>query len=80
MARPIQEVSLEIQPHWNFHEDITIEDGLHLKGTRIIIPRSQMHTLLKKIHAGHPGLSSAYTEQSKLYTDLIGMTRFLILI
>ena len=31
----------EIQPYWTFHEEMTIGDGLLLKGTHIIIP----HTL-----------------------------------
>ena len=33
----IKDVPHEIQAYWTFHEDLTIEDGLVLKGIRIII-------------------------------------------
>ena len=30
----------KIQPYWTFHEELTIEDSLLLKGTRIIVPNT----------------------------------------
>ena len=36
--KTIREVPPEIQPYWTFQEELTIEDRLVLKGTRIIIP------------------------------------------
>ena len=32
---PIQDMPLKIQPYWNFYNEITIEDGLLLKGPGI---------------------------------------------
>ena len=43
----IQEVPLETQPIWKSYEEITIEDALLCKGTRIIIPTSQRLDLPK---------------------------------
>ena len=34
----IKEIPPVLQPYWTFHEELTIEDGLILKGTRIVIP------------------------------------------
>ena len=34
----IKEIPLIPQPYWTFQEELTIEDGLILKGTRIVIP------------------------------------------
>ena len=34
----IKEIPPVLQPYWMFHEELTIEDGLILKGTRIVIP------------------------------------------
>ena len=34
----IKEISPVLQLYWTFHEELTIEDGLILKGTRIVIP------------------------------------------
>ena len=39
--KTIKEVLSEVQPYWTFHEELTIEDGLAFKGTRIIIPNKK---------------------------------------
>ena len=49
----IKEVPSEIPPFWTFHEELTIEDGLVLKGTRIVIPRRKQDDILKQIHKDH---------------------------
>ena len=53
----IKEVPSEVQPYWTFREELTIEDGLILKGTRIIIPDQKREAILKLIHEGHIGLN-----------------------
>ena len=55
--KTVKEVPSEIQPYWTFHEELTVEDGLVLKGTRIIIPDKKREDILKLIHKGHLGLS-----------------------
>ena len=37
--------------------ELTIEDGLILKGTRIVIPNKQQQAILKQLHEGHLGLN-----------------------
>ena len=49
----IKEVPSEIQPFWTFHEELTIDDGLILKGTRIVIPSKKQDDILKLIPKGH---------------------------
>ena len=53
----IKEVPQEIQKYWTFCEELTIEDGLILKGTRIVIPDEKREEILKQIHEGHLGLN-----------------------
>ena len=53
----IEEVLSEIQPFWTFREELTIEDGLILKGPRIVIPSKDQDAILKLIHEGHLGLT-----------------------
>ena len=55
--KTIKEVPKEIQKYWTFHEELTIEDGLILKGMRIIIPDKKREEILKQIHEGHLGLN-----------------------
>ena len=53
----INDLPSEIQPFWTFREELTIEDGLILKGTRIVIPSKKQDTILKLIYEGHLGLT-----------------------
>ena len=56
-AKTIKQVPPELQPYWTFREELTIEDGLILEGTRIVIPGKQHQAILKQIHKGHLGLN-----------------------
>ena len=69
--RQVQEVPLEIQPYWNFHE-ISTENSLLLKGTIIITPTSQRQDLLRQLYVGHFGLSKCLhrTKQTTYWPGL----------
>ena len=53
----IKELPSKIQPYWTFRKELTIEDGLILKGTRIVVPSMKQAEILKLIHEGHLGLT-----------------------
>ena len=57
MAKHYKELPSKIQPYWTFREEWTIEDGLILKGTRIVVPSTKQAEILKLIHEGHLGLT-----------------------
>ena len=46
-----------LQSYWTFREELTVEDGLFSKGTRIVIPDKKCKTTWKLIHEGHLGLN-----------------------
>lgn len=50
-----KECPQELLDFWNFRCDIVLEDGLILKGNRIIIPSSLRKQVLDAIHHGHQG-------------------------
>ena len=52
-----KEVPSVIQSYWTFREELTIEDGIILQGTRIVIPAKKQEAVLKLIHEGHLGLN-----------------------
>ena len=41
--------------YWNYRDALTLADGLILKGTRIVIPRSFQPDVLKQLHYAHQG-------------------------
>ena len=47
-----------LQPYWNYQDELTIEDGILMKGQKIIIPTSLKQQYISKIHAGHTGIGS----------------------
>ena len=48
-----KELPSKIQTFWTFWEELTIADGLILKGTRIVVPSKKQPEILKLIHEGH---------------------------
>ena len=55
--KTIKEVPQDIQKYWTFCKELTIEDGLILKGMWIIIPEKMREDILKQIHEGHLGFN-----------------------
>ena len=53
----IRELPQILHPYWTFREELTIEDGLILKGTRIVIPTTKRALILTQIHNSHLGLT-----------------------
>ena len=49
----IRHLPKEIQPCWTFREEMTIEDGLLLKGTRIIVPQTLRTEMIQPLHTRH---------------------------
>ena len=52
----IREEPSKIHPYWTFREELTIEDGIILKGTQIVIPHQKCEATLKIIHEGYLSL------------------------
>ena len=57
----IKNVPMLCKPYWTYREEITIDDGILMKGSRIIIPKSMQPEILTKLHTSHLG-----TEKTKL--------------
>ena len=53
----IKELPRKFQAFWTFRKEMTINDGLILKGTMIVIPSQKQAEILKLIHEGHLGLT-----------------------
>ena len=51
--KTIKDCPRSIQSYWYFRDEITCEDNILYKGTRLIIPQSQRSSTLKVLHMGH---------------------------
>jgi transposase InsO family protein len=45
-----------LHPYWNFRDELAVENGILLKGPRLIVPKQSQADVLKQIHCGHLGV------------------------
>ncbi|XP_014665236.1 PREDICTED: uncharacterized protein K02A2.6-like [Priapulus caudatus] len=45
----------ELKPYWSYRDELTVHDGLVIKGRRILIPKGLRQDTLQQLHAGHFG-------------------------
>ena len=57
------ECSSNLQDFWNYRDELSVLDGLVLKGSRIVIPESCRDEILDQLHEGHFG-----SDRTKLHT------------
>ncbi|GBM07895.1 Uncharacterized protein K02A2.6 [Araneus ventricosus] len=53
---PKKEVDTLCAPYWQSRYEISVQDGLLMRGCRIIIPKSHQAEVLNQIHEGHLGI------------------------
>ena len=47
-----------LHPYWNYHNELTIKDGIIMKNQKILIPSSLKQKYIAQIHSGHTGIGS----------------------
>ena len=47
----------EIHGFWNYRDELSVHDGIILKGTRTVIPEALQPRVLNLIHTGHQGIT-----------------------
>ena len=52
-----QEVSLEAAPYFHFRDEMTVVDGIILRGDYVVIPSELRRVMLSKIHSSHLGIN-----------------------
>ena len=66
MARK-QHVKGAIKPYYQFSGELLVQQGLLLKGTRLIIPTTMRLDILDKLHEGRLRITSDVNEPKDLY-------------
>ena len=46
----------ELHLYWNFRDELSVEDGLVTKSSRLLIPSTIRRKMLEQIHEGHQGI------------------------
>lgn len=50
-------VEAMVQPYFQFAGELTVENGLLLKGCRLVNPKSLQSDILEKLHGAHQGIT-----------------------
>lgn len=62
-----------VKPYWGLRGEITMADGLLLKGDRLVIPPALRAEILEKLHEGHLGIAKC-RERAKASVWWIGLS------
>ena len=54
----------ELHPYWNFWDELSVEDGIVTKSSRLLIPSTLKWKMLEQIHEGHQGIEK-YTLKAR---------------
>ena len=50
------EIPKQLRPYWCYRDELSVEDGVILKGERVLIPKSMQADVVQGVHAGHQGI------------------------
>ena len=51
-------VPSEILPYFPYRDEMTVQDGIIMRGTRIVVPTTMRRELKERLHVGHMGVNS----------------------
>ena len=46
-----------LTPYFDYRDELTVQDGIILRGERIVIPSLMRREMKQKVHAGHTGIN-----------------------
>ncbi|RUS85701.1 hypothetical protein EGW08_006577 [Elysia chlorotica] len=55
----VKKLRKNLRKYWSIRDHLTVEDGIILKTTAIMIPTTMQTEILKKIHEGHQGIQKS---------------------
>lgn len=53
-----QKEDQEIRKYWNYRDQLTLQDGLLIKGEKLVVPEKMIASVIDKLHYGHIGMES----------------------
>ena len=77
----MKDLPQSIRPYWSFRDELTVHDGLVLKGDALIVPTTLQKMILAKIHQGHLGIEKSRMKAknvvywNKITQDIAEMVR-----
>ena len=61
-----EEVPLSIQGYFHFRDELSVQDGLVLKGERLVVPKSMREEVKQKLHQSHLGIQGCLRREREV--------------
>ena len=52
----MKQLRSELRPYWAYRDELSVSDGIVMKGESIVIPKSMQQAMMARIHEGHQGI------------------------
>ena len=52
------QIMVFLHPYWNYRDELTIESGILMKNSKVLIPETLKQKYLRQIHQGHQGIEA----------------------
>ena len=52
------QIPVSLHPYWNYRDELTVESGILMKNSKVLIPETLKQKYLKQIHQGHQGIEA----------------------
>ena len=52
------QIPVSLHPYWNFRDELTVESGILMKNSKVLIPETLKQKYLMQIHQGHQGIEA----------------------
>ena len=60
-----------IRSYWPYRDELSVNDGIIMKGSRIIIPETQQKIILDQLHYSHQGVEKTRQARDTVYSERI---------
>ena len=52
------QIPVSLHPYWNYRDELTVESGILMKNSKVLIPETLKQKYLRQIHQGHQGIEA----------------------
>ena len=56
--RQKSQTPVQVMPYFHYRDELTVQNGIILRGDRVIIPKSMRKDIKERLHVGHLGINS----------------------
>ena len=60
------QIPVFLHPYWNFRDELTIESGILMKNSKVLILETLKQKYLRQIHQGHQGIRSMQIQSQRI--------------